>query len=143
MPPTIPLPTTADSVPDRSITSDKLTDHLVSVSIGSEMVTDQPAHAIEDIVQNTTDKPIVVVVGLTMHLPAQNDAVQAQLLVEDVTPPTVIIDFADSLNANLAGIDTACKLVGIVKPGQFYQVHKAGVVGTGDLVFQVWTEYTL
>lgn len=143
MPPQKPLPTSTDAIPDLSITSQKLADGAIGEKLGTDISAVIAAHALEDIVQNTGTKPILVVVSGTINMPATNDAASAELLIESANPPTVAVCQNDAGNANLADISCGFTLMGIVLPGQFYKVAQINTVGTGIVTIDKWAEYTL
>lgn len=143
MPPQKPLPTASDTLPDQSVTADKLAPGTIGDVLGTEIVLDRNSPSIEDIVQNTGTKPLLIIASGQIDTPAQNDADGIELLIESANPPTIPICAEETINANLSGITTSFLLIGIVLPGQFYQLHEINKIGTGSLTLSEFASYAL
>lgn len=120
-----------------------LVDGVVGDQLALETTNNQPSKDFGTVYQNTTTKIILLIISGDIFLPAQNDAISVQLLVDSVDPPTPIAWQEDYVNANLANIGQGFTVIGVILPNQFYKLVKENKVGTGDASVGIWNETTL
>lgn len=144
MPPTKPLPTASDSLPDQSVTTEKLAPDAVTSdkqALEGSNIDQSASRLLDTVYQNTTGKLMQLCVIIEFNTPLNTDGAQVDLLVDIVTPP--LLNFGTfGLPGGVASLDIKIPLTLIIPAGSYYEVRSA-INGTGNLNIINWTESSL
>jgi len=103
--------------------------------------TDQTAsRAFDTTYQNTTGRPLLCIVTLTVATPAVADQAYGTAYSADVTPPTVICGRCGSFDEDIHSAYFC--MVFIIPNGNYYRIVRT-TLGTGTLAIYKWWEVEL